>query len=771
MKIGIMTWFHYENYGTALQVTALSRHLKNMGHQPEVINYIPRGAAKITVPDYSIGNLVNKLPDRLKRNKGQSTKKYDFFSSASKSKSYYGFLGKNIILTNPCLNHSDLFNLNDQFDAFVCGSDQIWSPNNFEPPYYLNFVAERGKKIAYAPSVGVLNIRDPFLKKRMSELISDIPYLSTREKEGAEFIHKLTGLSPAVVCDPTLLLTGDQWRTFKEQSTESEKRQPYLAAYFLGNNTVHWEKVRSLASERNLEIRVIPVFNADLEREGAMSEPIGPGEFLSLIDNASLVCTDSFHGLILSLILQTQVVPFERFSEDDPINQNSRVKNILSKCNLDDILVGFDGAGGSPAEIDYSVVSQKLELYRSESVAWLSNVLNKAEASHPKRQIHIDPEKNLCCGCSVCSKTCPTAAIQIGLNNKGFLAAEVDEKLCKGCGKCNRVCPFYGENKSKKITDCSLFSYKDRRDLVLSKSSSGGAAYAISEVLLNNGYTVLGAAKRPGINLPYFQSADSIEGLSLLQGSKYLQSDFSNAADEVMNSDKPMAIIGLPCQIAAARKFRPQRENILYIDLICHGVPSFLVYKSYLSLLNRDFGMNPELIRSVFRNKEHGWRDYTITNTDNNTSVSLNEKTDYFLRLFQSSACYNDSCYECRWRDCSAADIRLGDYWGPRFEKDGTGVSMVIPLTESGEKILNLIQKQSLGDLKPQDMEDYRKYQQNRNYYKPLFHDELIASLREKRDPKDIYYKYILPMKDAKLSLPEKLFRIYRMVKFDNAKL
>lgn len=768
MKIGIMTWFHYENYGTALQVTALSRYLRDLGHQPEVINYIPRGTADMTVPDYSIGHLVQRIPAKLKRNPvNRRSKNRDYYSD-SKTRSYQTFLRKNTTLTDVCHTYSDLFNLNDEFDAFICGSDQIWSSNNFEPPYYLNFVADSGKKIAYAPSIGVLNVGDPYLQKKISELISGFDHLSTREAEGAQFIHGLTGLSPAVVCDPTVLLTGDQWRTFQISTGELSKQKPYLLVYFLGDNPVHWEKVQNYARGKNLEIKIIPVFEEDLKKEGAISEPVGPGEFLSLIDGASLVCTDSFHGLILSLNLQSQVIPFERFAKGDPINQNSRIVNILSKCDLQDILVGFDGAGGSPAEIDYSVVSQKLELYRNESVAWLNNVLNKVEASHPKRQIHIDPEKNLCCGCSVCSKGCPTGAIQICMNNKGFLAAKVDEKLCIECGKCTRVCPFYGESKSKKISDCSLFSYKDKRDSVLKKSSSGGAAYAISEVLLKNGYKVLGATKNPGMNLPYFQSADSIEDLSLFQGSKYLQSDFSNAADEVLDSDKPLVIIGLPCQIAAARKLSPHRANTLYIDLICHGVPSFLVYKSYLSLLNKDFGMNPEQIRSVFRNKEYGWRDYTITNTDENISVSLNEKTDYFLQFFQSTACYNDSCYECRWRDCSAADIRLGDYWGPRFEGDTTGVSMVIPLTESGRKTIDLLSKQYSGDLKLQNLEDYSKYQQNRNYYKPLFHDELIASLRDRRDPKDIYYKYILPMKEVRLSLPERMRRIYRMVKFDN---
>ncbi|WP_415336205.1 polysaccharide pyruvyl transferase family protein, partial [Clostridium perfringens] len=144
MKIGVMTWFHYLNYGTALQLTALCHTLKNMGHSVKVINYKPN----ITVSRLENGSILkeyfDKIPNKIK-NRGLK-----HYTSEGKENLFYDFYNQ-LSFTDEVITLSDFQELNDKFDFFVCGSDQIWSPLNFNPRYFLDFVTDKNKMIAYAP--------------------------------------------------------------------------------------------------------------------------------------------------------------------------------------------------------------------------------------------------------------------------------------------------------------------------------------------------------------------------------------------------------------------------------------------------------------------------------------------------------------------------------------------------------------------------------------------------------------------------------------------
>ncbi|MCD8011872.1 MAG: polysaccharide pyruvyl transferase family protein [Lachnospiraceae bacterium] len=206
MKIAIMTWFHYINYGTVLQAYALQRYLRDQGHEVYLINYVGEDKK-------SSMNLKNII-ERIKRKAKNTVINARYSESLSiRKKTFHDWLIANCNLTQP-LKNSDLCNLEKEFDLFICGSDQIWHASTaelFEKEYFLDFVKDTSKKVSYAPSFGQSYICKS-IEPQVKKLISDFRMLSVREETGAEIIKNLTGKKPYVVADPVLLLDTEKWR-------------------------------------------------------------------------------------------------------------------------------------------------------------------------------------------------------------------------------------------------------------------------------------------------------------------------------------------------------------------------------------------------------------------------------------------------------------------------------------------------------------------------------------------------------------------------------
>lgn len=730
MKSALITWFHYENYGTALQVSALSNTIKKLGHDVNVINYLPVNCGK-SVRDYSFKSWVQDYINSKKEVITISKKKH--YVTAEKTTIFENFLKDKLSFTNKCTTYSDLCELCDTYDAFVCGSDQIWSPNNFDPHYFLDFVSNPNKIIAYAPSIGLKNIEDRYVREKMIALISRFKHLSIREEHGKKLIKKLTGRDAKLVLDPTLLMTGDEWRAFCDVK-RSKVDKPYILAYMLGSNNEHWRIIEKIRSERDFDLKIVPVFDEDLERNGCIRTPVGPKEFLSLIDNADIVCTDSFHGMVFSLLFHKLFIPFVRFHDLDPLNQNSRVFNLLSVIGEEQRLIGYNGGIPVFEEYDYTTIDTVVGSFRKESFDYLTNAFSEVESHKTMKKQHVLENCTLCCGCGSCVEVCATSAISVSLNSKGFLKADVDDSKCVKCGKCVDVCPFCGDAQGVMIKDSLLYSYKDYDKDVLNESSSGGFAYALSKVLLEDGFSVVGCAYDKKTQSAKHILVDFLDDLPLLQGSKYIQSDFSNVLPDILSCNKPLAIFGTPCQIAGAKKLLKNRDDVLYIDLICHGVPSYNLYSKYISYISKEYGLKENKIFTKFRFKSKGWRVIRLYSSDGNNYVDFHQKEDLFFRMFESMNCYNNSCYDCRWRDRTEADIRIGDYWGDRFADDRTGVSMVSVLTDKGSKIISFLTEENCGEITQQIIDDYLKIQQCSNIPKPVYYDELIDRLADKKE-------------------------------------
>lgn len=760
-NIAIMTWFQYYNYGTALQLTALSEIIRKNGYETSVINYKAK-SRPVTLREKSvIIEAGMKVSSRIRN------RKYRNLKMNYREKKFESFYDKHLTFTKESSLLYQLQKLNTQFDAFVCGSDQIWSPACFDPHYFLDFVSDENKKIAYAPSVGLPLIEDKYIKSQMKQLTNKIGFLSTREESGSKIISDLCGREVKTVLDPTLLLTSEQWKEFCAENSINENK-PYMLVYMLGKNEWQWKEIYSIAEKLNLAVRIIPVFEKDLKREGCIKEAIGPEEFLAYVNKADYVCTDSFHGLAFSVNFHKSFTVFERFKAKDKINQNSRIYNLLDKFDLRSRL--FKNKSNYKMlndKIDYIAVDKRRNVLVNESMEYLKNALAKATSSAPKVvKNNIHNNNTLCCGCGACKTVCPCDAIEVKLNKEGFYAAFVNEGKCVSCGKCANICPYMKERDDKLIADSELYSFKSKSNDVLKKSSSGGAAHHIAAMLNQKGYAVAGCTFEVES-----QTAKHIivengrsEELSKLQGSKYMQSNFAAITEQLYKSDVSTVIFGTPCQIAGMRSLLKNKNDIFYVDLICHGVPSnnlFIKYQEYL----KEQGYDTSKLNIVFRNKKYGWHKRYITLNDGIMERSFHQNKDPFFLSFEQCLCFSHSCYECPWRDKSAADIRIGDYWGKRFENDEKGVSEVIVMSEKGKSIIDAISKEGSAEIMKQDVSDYFKFQQTINSREPVFWNAYIHSMADTNTRMDsILKKYVYPFARRK-KLRQSASKIYNTMK------
>lgn len=722
-----MTWFHYPNYGTSLQVVALVRSIEKLGYSVEVIKYLPHGKivtkSNYKNPVFYITKIKKKISNLHLR-----TVIDDYRIAA-----FQRFLDKEILLTPLCRTESELFTLNNQLDTFVCGSDQIWAPSCFDPKYFLNFAQEPSRIIAYAPSIGLPKIEDVYVRNRMRECVERFQHLSVREAQGQEIIRELCNKEAVVVLDPTLLLSSDEWDAMK---VKTEDKNPYILCYFLGNNKQSWQHVNKLSEETGLPVKVIPVFAQNLKRGFHVVNGVGPAEFLGLVSNADFICTDSFHGTVFSILYEKPFYTYERFSNKDRNSQNSRIYNLLNTAGLEDRLIkDKTKLNGDPLNCKFQDAKRRLESEKKKSINYLENALKKSTASVVVPQ---PPYKitNTCCGCGICENICNQRAIEIKRNEDGFLNAFIDQDQCIGCGLCKKVCPYCGETSTEIDKNAhKLFMVRSKQLDVLQLSSSGGAGYEISKLLCEQGYDVVGCTydKERSEAVHQFVPAKEIKKLYIFQGSKYIQSNSADAFKDVVRNSGKAVVFGTPCQIAGMDrllKLKGKRDKFVLVDLICHGVPSQNLWIKYLKEGSKKhgYGLMPEV---TFRYKLKGWREMYIHIEGHERVYTCLDRKDLFYRFYLLGHCYAPVCYECRYRTNSAADIRIGDYWGHRYEKVKDGVSMVITMTRTGKSVLQQLQIENRIEFQRMDCNEYWTVQYPQNPIKPVFYENLMRGLKE----------------------------------------
>ena len=352
-KIGLLTWHNYNNFGSALQSYALYKYINDNVAACRIINY---NKQKFSIKRI-IKSLVLLLPS-------------DSLCNSSADCKFIKFRLKNIKQTKPVYNEKTLEKESKKFDILLSGSDQIWAPNVFNPVYMLNF-SKNKKKVSYASSIGLNDIPKNLIKIYYS-LLSDYSHISVREEQGVTLLKQKCNIDSTCVLDPTFLLSSNDWDCLQK---DRKFKENYIFCYFLNKEHTYTETVLKYAKLMNLKIIAISARKYDNQWVDILDSCGGPIDFLNYIKYANLVITDSFHGIAFSIIYNKNFYVFERFKNNDIINQNSRIYNILKKLNLNTRILNVNTKEIVLENIDYSSVNKLLDKERKLSIDFINNSL------------------------------------------------------------------------------------------------------------------------------------------------------------------------------------------------------------------------------------------------------------------------------------------------------------------------------------------------------------------------------------------------------------
>ena len=389
-KVGIVSCYFKHNYGSMLQAYATQQVLDNMGIENETINidenvdfangkkkYYMTQITNFTFIKSKLGMIKLKFDKKLKKDLGKNIsirdKKYNEFEQKFR-------------LTYPYKTYAELTEKCKDYSSILVGSDQLWLPVNVVADYYtLNWVPDNVNKISLATSFGVSTVPDKY-KDSYKKFLNRIDNLSVRESAGVKLVSELSNKEATLVCDPTLLLTKQEWMEIQQE--ERIIKDKYILCYFLGNNIEHRKFAERLKEKTGYKIVSLNHADEYVKYSDIFADEtpydIGPAEWINLIRNAEYVCTDSFHGTVFSLINNTKFFTFERYSnKNSKVSTNSRIYSLLEIVNLKErILSGTENVDDVlKYNIDFDKVNIKLADFRNESKAFLEKALNKEKIS------------------------------------------------------------------------------------------------------------------------------------------------------------------------------------------------------------------------------------------------------------------------------------------------------------------------------------------------------------------------------------------------------
>lgn len=355
MKVGILTFPNSPSYGASLQMKALYTALNELGCDAEIINY---------------------------RNTYMSNKKHVLYRNNSKIKNiaiaildipgkrkFKLFENKMRFYPEIILNETDdLSEIADRYDYLICGSDQVWNPDitGEDLHYFFDFCKYDNKKISYAASFGVNHLKHEYSLKVANEL-KKFKAISVREENGLEIIKKIAENNCNLVLDPTMLLKKNDWK--KQEKIVKGLPKKYIVRFIFNHDETVEEYIDKLKTKTGLPVITIGGTVISRTKKNGLTGPVGPDEWLYIIDNAEYVVTDSFHGAAFSIIFNKQL--FISLAS----STNSRLKTLASTFKLDNNVI--QNNKDSIGEIDYTLVNNIMDVKRSESINFLINSLNQ----------------------------------------------------------------------------------------------------------------------------------------------------------------------------------------------------------------------------------------------------------------------------------------------------------------------------------------------------------------------------------------------------------
>ena len=686
MKTGLVTFYHIHHYGALLQAYATERSVERCGSQCEIVDYYVNQNNDLFRRPTGLGSAAADVHTAL--HYAPLKARYQRFEEFSKQ--YLRISGHRFE------SLEELKNAELPYDVILSGSDQIWNPKifpdgRFDPVFFGAF--SRRRKIAYAPSFGIPHVPEG-MEEELRGYLAGFSHVSVRERQGQVIVEEVTGKTVPVVLDPTLLLDREEWGAIAQPPAD----KGYILCYCISKPGALSPYIHALAEKTGLPVVQLCGIRQKVHPKAKCVLDAGPAEFLGLFQNASYVCTNSFHGTVFSVQFQkpffTAVAPSELAAPE-----SSRTFSILSRLGLTGRIIGKGDTAGLDDAIDWASVDRRLEEARQSSLTYLRAALadedfrEEASTEQEERKTPVLAERSHCTGCGACASGCPKDAISMERDKEGFLYPAVHEEACVRCGHCTAVCPALHPREPRPLP--AVFAAWNRDESVRKDSTSGGVFSVLAEYILESGGVVFGAALDGRQHLRHVACFRK-EDLWRLRGAKYVQSDLGDCYREVKRwlQTKPVLFSGTPCQVDGLYRYLGCRpENLTTCDLVCHGVPSPGVWEDMVRSIEKRKGKSLQVVR--FRNKVTGWKDshFTTVYTDGSVDSAPLFATE-FGRAFGRALFLRPSCHTCAYTSMNRpGDFTLGDFWGLRPdelpEQQERGVSLLLVNTPHGSHLFD----------------------------------------------------------------------------------
>lgn len=355
MKVGILTFPGSQSYGASLQMVGLYKTLQDLDCTVEIINYMNpfmKGRKHVPVTTSTLRKIIGHI---------KGFPKVIRFKEFEKSIMMYP--------NHQVNDHKQLSHICIRYDYVVCGSDQVWNPliTGSDYSYFLDFLDDSEKKIAYAPSFGVTSLEDKdyiYIK----HALENFTHLSVREESGKKLIKELTSIDCPVVIDPSMLRTQEEWKCLEKKVKQLPKK--YIM-FFMLNNVDYAKRFAEELSEKT----GYPIVNVcgiiDKNRfVGKNMSLVGPDEWLYTMDNASYVITDSFHGTVFSILFEK-----ENFISLASAT-NSRIITLLDTVELKNRILDDNSVIEQYGKVDYTHVREIIAQKRKEGIRFLKESMN-----------------------------------------------------------------------------------------------------------------------------------------------------------------------------------------------------------------------------------------------------------------------------------------------------------------------------------------------------------------------------------------------------------
>lgn len=366
-RIGIMTMHKVLNYGSALQAYALQHHISSTGNDAELIDYIfpngkrkSAGSIKATIIN-SVANALVYFPK--KRKKQRFAAFYDSYFNCSKEQ-----------FNSP----EELMEFKPEYDVLITGSDQVWNPKHIKDDlsFFLPFAGKEMPKYSYGSSFSTATIPDT-LSETFRKNLMRYDQISVREKSGLEIVKNLTGKEADFVCDPTLLLTKEEWSAMADKADSKFKfpKSKYILVYLLRYAYDPYPAVTEIINkiQEVLQLPIVvldPSLSESKFKNSTNVRDAGPLEFLKLVRDAAFVVTSSFHGTAFSLNLE---VPFFSIIKERG-RFDTRMTDLLDRAGADRDIV-YNASVDKPLEMDYTTVSKNIADFRDKSKEFINSIL------------------------------------------------------------------------------------------------------------------------------------------------------------------------------------------------------------------------------------------------------------------------------------------------------------------------------------------------------------------------------------------------------------